>query len=133
MTLVVDASALVAALTHRGPDGPWVEFQLAGERLVGPEVAAAEATNILRRQELFGEISPAGAETARQDLLAANLELHSFAPFAERIWELRHNLTSYDAWYVAVAEWLACPLVTLDMRLSRASGPRCEFLTPPAA
>ena len=44
---------------------------------------------------------------------------------------LRENVTSYDAWYVALAEALDCPLVTLDRRLSRASGPTCEFITPP--
>ena len=52
-------------------------------------------------------------------------------PHAERVWALRHNLTAYDAWYVAVAEALDCPLATLDRRLSRASGPACEVLTPP--
>ena len=51
-------------------------------------------------------------------------------PFAQRAWELRHNLTSYDAWYVAVAEALGLPLATLDEGLARASGPKCDFLTP---
>jgi predicted nucleic acid-binding protein len=50
-------------------------------------------------------------------------------PFAERIWELRHAITSYDAWYVAIAEALRLPLATLDKRLARARGPKCEFLT----
>ncbi len=59
------------------------------------------------------------------------MALLPFAPFEERIWELRHNLTAYDAWYVAVAEALDCPLVTLDIRLSRAPGPTCAFITPP--
>jgi predicted nucleic acid-binding protein len=53
-----------------------------------------------------------------------------FAPFAERVWELRRNITSYDAWYVAVAEAFDLPLATLDRRLSRASEPSCRFLTP---
>jgi predicted nucleic acid-binding protein len=59
-----------------------------------------------------------------------DIHLFSFEPCAERVWELRHNLTSYDAWYVAVAEALDLPLATLDMRLSRARGLKCKFLTP---
>ncbi len=58
------------------------------------------------------------------------MELFPFAPFADRIWALRENLTSYDAWYVALAEALECPLATLDRRLSRAAGLRCEVLAP---
>jgi predicted nucleic acid-binding protein len=61
------------------------------------------------------------------------LELVPFGPFAERVWELRSNVTSYDAWYVAVAEELDLPLATLDRPLAAASGPRCQFLLPPAA
>ncbi len=49
---------------------------------------------------------------------------------AERAWELRHNVTAYDAWYVALAEGLEAGLATLDVRLSLASGPRCAFVTP---
>ena len=66
----------------------------------------------------------------RRILNALDLRTHPFAPHAERVWALRHNLTAYDAWYVAVAEALDCPLATLDRRLSRASGPACEVLTP---
>jgi predicted nucleic acid-binding protein len=58
------------------------------------------------------------------------IELLPFAPFSDRIWELRHTVTSYDAWYVAVAENLAVPLATLDDRPARANGPKCEFRTP---
>jgi len=57
------------------------------------------------------------------------LELFPFEPFAGRIWELRHTVTSYDAWYVALAEALKLPLATLDAALTRASGPNCKFLT----
>ena len=52
-------------------------------------------------------------------------------PFAQRIWELRGNVTAYDAWYVALAEALGSELATVDLRLSRASGCQCVFLTPP--
>lgn len=63
-------------------------------------------------------------------LLRLDIELFPFEPIAARIWQLRHNLTCYDAWYVAVAETLGLPLATLDGRLSRAPGPTCRFLLP---
>ena len=59
-----------------------------------------------------------------------SIECYPFEPFAERVWELRNTLTSYDAWYVAVAEALDLPLATLDARLARAPGPKCKFLLP---
>jgi predicted nucleic acid-binding protein len=58
-----------------------------------------------------------------------DMELSPFDPFADRIWELRHLVTSYDAWYVALAEALRLPLATLDGRLSRVKGVSCKFLT----
>lgn len=56
----------------------------------------------------------------------------AFAPLADRIWELRSNVTAYDAWYVALAETLDLSLATLDLRLAQAPGTRCAFLLPPA-
>ena len=93
----------------------------------------AEASNVLRRLERAGRISSLDATASHRDMLRLDIALFPFAPFAERVWALRKNLTSYDAWYVALAESLDYPLVTLDRRLSRASGPRCEFITPPPA
>jgi predicted nucleic acid-binding protein len=58
------------------------------------------------------------------------IELFPFEPFADRIWALRHNVTSYDAWYVALAEALNLPLATLDEPLSKSNGVSCDFLTP---
>ena len=131
MTTVVDASVLVAALVDAGHEGRWAGSALAEGDLVGPELALAEATNVLRRLELSGQISRIEAAIAHRDLLRLNMEMFSFAPFAERVWALRGSLTSYDAWYVALAEALGCPLATLDRRLSRASGPACEIIVPP--
>ncbi len=128
---VVDASAVVAALVDSAGDGPWAETEIARGALAGPELVLAEAGNILRRLELAGDLSRLEAGSARRDLLRLDIDLYPFAPFAERVWALRFNLTCYDAWYVALAEMLACPLVTLDERLSRAPGPRCLIATPP--
>ena len=131
MTVVVDASVLVAALVDSGREGVWAESALAEDSLAGPELVLAEVSNILRRLERIRELSRLEANSAQRDLLRLNLDLFPFAPFADRVWALRRNLTSYDAWYVALAEALDCPLVTLDLRLSRASGPVCEIITPP--
>ena len=65
------------------------------------------------------------------DMFAVEIELRPFAPSAQRVWELRHNLTCYDAWYVALAESLDCPLLTLDRRIARVNGLNCEVLTAP--
>ena len=130
MSVVVDASVLVTALVDSGPHGEWAENIVAAGSLHAPELARVEATNILRRLERAKEITTPEANAAYDDLMQLNLELFSLDPFAERIWELRHNLTSYDAWYVAVAEALRLPLATLDTRLSRAKGLSCDFVTP---
>ena len=100
--------------------------------LTGPELVLAEASNVLRRLELSGRLTPPEASGAHRGLLRLELELFPFAPFAERVWELRGNLTSYDGWYVAVAEALDCPLATLDRKLGRAIGPKCDVIAPPA-
>ena len=130
MTVVIDASALVAALVDSGSDGDWAESVAASSPLVAPELILAETANTLRRLEGSGAISRLEATTAFRDLLRMDLELLPFAPFADRVWELRGNLTSYDAWYVAVAEAFECPLATLDLKLSRAAGPVCRFMVP---
>ena len=131
MTVVADASVLVAVLVDSGREGKWSEDAVAERSLAGPELALAEASNILRRLEHARKISRLEANSAHRDLLRLDLELFPFAPFADRVWALRNNLSSYDAWYVALAEVLNCPLVTIDRKLSRASGPRCEILVPP--
>lgn len=130
MTLVVDASLVVAALVDSGPEGTWAEEVLAGDPLAAPHLMPVEAANILRRASLAGDISEDTASLAHADLLALPVELFPYPPFARRAWELRGDLTAYDAWYVAVAEALEGSVATLDERLVRASGPRCAFLTP---
>jgi predicted nucleic acid-binding protein len=130
---VVDASVLVAATADSGAEGVWAEDVVRSGSLIAPHLALAEATNILRRLELAGKLGRVEASAAARDLLLLDLELVPFSPFAARAWELRTNVTSYDAWYVAVAEELDLPLATLDRRLAAASGPRCRFLLPPLA
>mgnify|MGYP001547161107 CR=1 FL=1 len=130
MSTVVDSSVLVAALVDTGPHGAWAETVLAGGSLYAPELACAEATNIFRRLERAKLITTPEANAARNDLMQLDIDLFPFEPFADRIWELRHNVTSYDAWYVALAEALKLPLATLDEPLSKSNGVTCEFLMP---
>jgi predicted nucleic acid-binding protein len=130
VSLVVDSSVLVAALLDTGPDGAWAEQVIDGRALYAPELVLVEVTNVLRRLERAKRISTPEANAAQEDLMQLDIELFSFEPFADRIWELRQTVTSYDAWYVAVAEALEFPLATLDEHLSRAEGAKCEFLTP---
>lgn len=103
---------------------------MASAALCAPETAYVETVDTLRRLERANRITTAEANAAHEDLMQLRIEMFSFEPFAERIWELRHNVTSYDAWYVAVAEALTLPLATLDMRLAKTRGLRCDFLTP---
>lgn len=131
MTLVVDASAVVAALVDGGADGVWAESKLATEPLAAPHLMPVEAANILRRAVIGRDLTVDVASLAHADLVQLPVELFSYEPFAERAWELRNTITAHDAWYVALAETLDARLVTLDVRLARASGPRCRFETPP--
>ena len=121
---------LVAALVDSGPHGAWAETILADGSLYAPELARAEATNIFRRLERAKLITTPEANAARNDLMQLDIDLFPFEPFADRIWELRHNVTSYDAWYVALAEALKLPLATLDEPLSKSNGVTCDFLMP---
>ena len=129
-SVVVDASVLVAAVLDTGPDGDWARRVTTEEHLFAPQLAPAEAGNVLRRAELAREVSSLEATSGYRAVIGLQIELLHFEPFAERIWELRFNLTTYDAWYVACAEALAVPLATLDARLSQAPGPTCGFLLP---
>ena len=130
MTLVVDASCVVAALADDGPDGRWAEAQLADNALAAPHLMLVEAADILRRAVLAGDLSADVGSLAHADLLLLRVGLFSYEPFADRVWELREAVTAYDGWYVAVAESLSAPLATIDTKLSRVHGPRCVFRTP---
>ena len=127
----MDASVLVAALTDTDEHGVWAEGALSKGRLLAPELAMVEVSDVLRKMELSGQISRLEATASLRDLLRLEVDLYPFIPLAERIWELRANVTSYDAWYVALAEALNSPLYTLDRRLSNATGVQCEVVVPP--
>jgi predicted nucleic acid-binding protein len=128
---VLDASAAVALLVDAGPAGTWVAETVRGGTLFAPELMPFEVANILRRHALAGVLDHSAATLAHADLVALAVELYPYATLADRIWALRHTLTAYDAAYVALAEMLAAPVVTLDARLGHAAG--TAVLAYPAA
>jgi len=124
--LVVDASVLVVALADDGPDGDHARARLQGERLAAPEIVDLEVASVLRRL-MRGEKDARRAQLALTDLAELPLVRATHQPLLARCWELRDNLTIYDAAYVALAEALQATLITGDRRLTRASGPRCHI------
>lgn len=121
--IVLDASAVIELLlnTERG--------MLVGERVAdpreslhAPHLISVEVTQVLRRYVAAGSVGADTAQEALADLSALDIARYAHEPFLERIWELRDNLTAYDAAYVALAEVLDSPLLTLDAKLAAAPG-----------
>lgn len=125
---VLDASAFAEALMASTAMGSAARRRIAATRVWhAPQVLPAEVLSAIRGQLLGGHLLAHQAQRARDRLARTRVVLHPFAPFADRIWQLRHNLTVYDAWYVALAERLDAPLVTADNRLAGADGTACEI------
>lgn len=122
--LVIDASAVTELLLGRSP-ARRIEQHLHDHRreLCAPELLYLEVLSALRRLVADGEASPARAQEAVEDLLDLPLRTYPHRVLLPRIWQLRHNLSSYDAAYVCLAEGLSdagVPLLTADRRLARA-------------
>ena len=128
--IVSDASVVIAAVSADELHRSWAADVIDDVELAAPHLMPVEVTSRLRRGLTQGEMSEPNVTRAQTVLAELVVEYFPFAPFAARIWQLRHNVTPYDAWYVALAEALDAPLATLDRRLARADGPRCGFLTP---
>lgn len=125
--MVVDASALLVALADDGPDGTQARDLLRGEPLTAPELIDLEVASALRGHLLAGKIPPARAVAALTALRSLPLRRVGHVSLVGRCWELRDNLTIYDAAYVALAEAAGVRLVTADARLGRSTGPRCRI------
>jgi predicted nucleic acid-binding protein len=123
--IVVDASVIVTALADDGPEGDRARLRLRGERLAAPHLIDIEVTSAWRRLVARGELDDRRAHLAMSDLLALRLERVPHRPLLGRCWELRDNLTIYDAAYVALAESLKVTLLTLDSRIKTAPASRC--------
>jgi predicted nucleic acid-binding protein len=129
-SFVCDASALAALLLDSGPDGQWVARTIDSGDITAPTLVTYETANVIRKHELSGQVSPDQAAQAHADLLDLTIELWPYDILAARAWELRRNLSIYDATYVALAEATGLTLVTLDKRLAKAPGTRCRIATP---
>jgi predicted nucleic acid-binding protein len=126
--VVLDASAAVALLADTGPAGVWVKNCVSGAMLAAPDIMPYEAANTLRRHAIAGKLDASAATLFHEDLNAMPFDLFPYLALAGRMWRLRDNLTIYDAAYVALAEYLGVPLVTLDTRLAGAAGMCCAVL-----
>ncbi|MBA3286923.1 MAG: type II toxin-antitoxin system VapC family toxin [Acidimicrobiia bacterium] len=122
--IVVDASVIVTALADDGNDGDRVRQRMREERLVAPHVIDLEVASAWRRLAAAGALDERRVGLALADLLALRRERVGHGPLLGRCWELRTNLTIYDAAYVALAEALDTTL-TADRRLADAPGSRC--------
>jgi len=125
--LVVDANVIATALADDGVDGDRARARLRGERLAAPQLLDLEVASVLRGQHRSGALEARRAELALADLDALPLQRAPHQPLIGRCWELRNNLTVYDAAYVALAEAITADLLTGDRRLAKAPGPRCRI------
>jgi predicted nucleic acid-binding protein len=121
--IVLDASAAIDWLLQTSA-GQHIEKRIysRGETLHAPHLLDLEVTQVLRRLALEGVISAHRADEAIRDLLDLRITRYLHQVLLPRIWQLRHNLSAYDAAYIVLAEKLRAPLVTRDARLASASG-----------
>lgn len=124
--LVVDTSAVLNALVADRPPAGLIERLEEGGELEAPHLIDIELLHALRRLVHHGEVSVDRASDARTDFASFALTRYSHEPFADRIWELRENLTASDAAFLALAEALSTPLITSDGRLAGAAGVEVE-------
>lgn len=122
--IVVDASAVMLALLSEGE----ARRRLASESLAVPHLVDSEITNALRSQVIRHHVTPRQAEGVVSAWATMGVRRFGVVGLLGRMWELRDNLTGYDATYVALAEALECALLSADGRLAAAPGPRCPIM-----
>jgi len=125
--IVVDASAAVLALLNAGP----ARQILGAQPLHVPHLIDSEVANSLRKGVASGDIRADHGWLALDSWRRLGMRRYPVPGLLQRIWELRDNLSAYDASYVALAEMLGCPLLTADRRLARAPGVRCAVTVVP--
>lgn len=129
MIYVADTSAVLPALADGGEagDAARAALEVSPDVVVAPALLDTEVAQALRGRVHSGKLDASSAAEALDDLASLPVQRYDAVPLLARIWELRENLTAYDATYVALAELLQGVLVTADTRLVNASGPRCGF------
>jgi predicted nucleic acid-binding protein len=127
--IVIDASALVDVIMGWRSE-PIRDRLLSASVVHVPVTVDAELLHALRKHAFSGVVGPQHSNAALRLLDGPTLTRHPVQPLAPRIWSLRHNITAYDAAYVALAEDLGLPLLTRDARLSRSSAhtARIEYI-----
>jgi predicted nucleic acid-binding protein len=125
--IVVDASVLATALGDDGRDGDRARARLHGELLAAPHLIDLEVGSVWRRLVVAGTMDLRRAGLALVDLYELPIRRAGHLDLLPRCWELRSNLSVYDAAYVSLAEALETTLVTSDARIKKAPGPRCNI------
>lgn len=125
--IVLDASAALSGLLNDGP----ARAVMATEQLHAPHLVDSEVASGLRRRVALGQVDAKDGWTALDTWRRLGLTRYAVHPLLDRVWQLRDNLSAYDAGYVALAESLGCALITADSRLSRAPGVRCSITVVP--
>jgi predicted nucleic acid-binding protein len=126
--LVVDAGPLFEVVADTAQAEPMRSLMAADDDLAAPHLVDAEVLSVIQTQHRRGRLDDTAAAQAVADLRAWPAQRWPHRPLLPRAWELRGNVRGYDALYVALAELLDAALVTLDTRLARATGPRCEVV-----
>lgn len=125
--IVVDASAALSALLNAGA----ARDAVASEQLHAPHLIDSEVASGLRRRVSAQRLDGAAGWLALDTWRRLGMTRYPVFTLLERVWEIRDNLSAYDASYVALAELLGCSLITADARLSRAPGVRCPITVLP--
>ncbi|NUT50219.1 MAG: type II toxin-antitoxin system VapC family toxin [Saccharothrix sp.] len=124
--IVVDSSALIEVVTNKAPDRVLLR-RLSRSVAAAPDLLDPEAINVLRRMERREELSREQADEAFSLISTAPVERFPLRPLAKRAWDLRGSVTTFDAFYVALAEWLGVPLVTTDANLAGSNGHKVDI------
>jgi predicted nucleic acid-binding protein len=125
--IVVDASAALSAVLNDGP----ARRALGDDQLHAPHLIDAEVASGLRRRVAAGQIGAGAGWNALDAFRRLGITRYPLRSLLDRVWELRDNVSAYDAMYVALAELLDCNLLTADGRLGRAPGLRCPVTVVP--
>lgn len=124
--IVLDAPVLANAIADDGADGKLARGELrSAGGLAAPDLVDVETVAVLRKRWLSGALTERRFQAAIGDLESIDLDRYPALPLMRRAYQLRANVTAYDASYIALAELLGCELLTADRRLATASGPRC--------